>query len=263
MKSRLKANKCYSTPKRRKNLSYFILPNDVIELYRTREISAVDLTVYAALCSLRRKQDGVRISQGSLARICNIGSEKTIAASVERLHKCGLIKNIIIEIVKHRREKYETSVYQLKPLPSSGFFFVPRHIFLYTRITPKMFAVYFFMCRSRSPEYGKSWNSYNDICERLGFGKCQRSEVVRLIGALVKLDLIKKTVRRIKEVFVDNIYRVCGLEPAAIEKSPAHNRGRFMKREHYENRSFSTVIISPIGGNVKPVFEQIHLFLLI
>jgi hypothetical protein len=46
----------------------------------------------------------------------------------------------------------------------------------------------------------------------MGFNRGQRSEVMRLIGSLAELELIKKTVRKIKGVYVDNIYRVCGFE---------------------------------------------------
>jgi len=188
-----------------------VLPNEVIDLYRLREISAVDVAVYSALCSLRREYDGVRVSQKRLAFMCGIKSEKTIAASVHRLYLCGLIKNVIIETVNHWK-KYKTSIYCLKPLPDSGFFFVPRQIFRMTRITPKMFAVYFFLCCANHCEYGKSWNSYGDLCVKMGFGKGQRSEVMRLIGELVERGLLKKTVRRIKGVYVDNIYRITGFD---------------------------------------------------
>jgi len=194
--------------KKRNKKSYFVMSNEVMERYRCREISAVDVAVYSALCNLRREYDGVRVSRKRLAFMCGI-TEKTVSASVYRLYSCGLIRNVITEVVKQVK-KYKTSVYQLKPLPKSGFFFAPRHIFLQTRITPKMFAMYLFMCRACSVEYAKSWNSYGDICDKLGFGKGQRSEVVKLIGSLVECELLKKTVRRIKGVFVDNIYRVAG-----------------------------------------------------
>jgi hypothetical protein len=65
------------------------MPNEVIELYRNRVVSAVDVAVYAALCSLRRDYDGVRLSQRKIAIICNI-NPKTVAASVQRLYSCRL-----------------------------------------------------------------------------------------------------------------------------------------------------------------------------
>jgi Cdc6-like AAA superfamily ATPase len=75
-----------------------------------------------------------------------------------------------------------------------------------------MFAVYFFLCCVNHSEYGKSWNSYNDLCLKMGFGKGQRSEVIKLIGGLVELGLIEKTVRQMNGVYVDNIYRISGFE---------------------------------------------------
>jgi predicted transcriptional regulator len=177
-----------------------------MERYRRREISAVDVAVYSALCSLRREFDGVRVGQKRLAIMCGI-TEKTVSASVFRLYSCGLTKNVIIE---RNGMKYKTTVYHLQSLPGSGYFFVPRCIFRYTGVSAKMFVMYIFMCKSRHFEYEKSWNSYSDLCEKMGFNKGQRSEVVRLIGGLVKCELLKKTVRRIKGVFVDNIYRIAG-----------------------------------------------------
>ncbi|MCL1831464.1 MAG: helix-turn-helix domain-containing protein [Oscillospiraceae bacterium] len=236
-------------------LSYFVMPNEVIEKYRTREISSVDVAVYAALCSLRREYDGVCICQKQIATMCGL-TEKTVSKSAERLYLCGLIINIIIEEVK-RKKKYKTAVYHLKPLSDNGFFLCPRHIFLNTRITPKQFAMYFFMCRSQSPEYGKSWNSYNDICDKLGYSRGQRSEVITLIGALVELGLVRKTVRRIKKVFVDNIYRICAFEPIKHEKHPVTSRAQFKR---YDKKGvLSTIIVPPFHRNVKPQFMQILL----
>jgi len=234
MKSRL--------PKLTRNISYFVMSDEVMRLYRKREISAVDVKVYAYLCSLRREYDGICVCQRQIAFMCGL-SAKTVSTSAERLYSCGLIKNIIIETVKQKR-KYKTAIYQLKPLPKSGFCFVTRNIFSHYSLKPKMFATYLFMCNAQSHEYGKSWNSYSDICEQLGFGKCQLSEVKRLVKSLVELGLIKKTVRKIKHVFVDNIYRVCGIMAiTAKENHPAANRVKFKKQN--EN-AFSIKIIIPL-----------------
>jgi predicted transcriptional regulator len=189
--------------------SYFVLPNEIMDKYRKREISAVDVAVYSALCSLRRELDGVRVSQKRLTFMCGI-TEKTVSASVFRLYSCGLIVNVITETVKYWK-KYRTSIYRLKTLPESGYFFVPRCIFRHTGISAKMFAVYVFLCCVQHNEYEKSWNSYNDLCEKMGFNKGQRSEVIRLIGSLVECGLIKKTARKVNGGYVDNIYRVAGV----------------------------------------------------
>jgi hypothetical protein len=247
--------------KQRNRKNYFVMPNAVIEKYRTREISAVDVTVYAALCSLRRELDGVCVCQKRLAFMCGI-TAKTVSASVERLYSCGLIRNIIIEVVKQMK-KYKTAIYQLKPLPESGFFFCPRTIFFQTCITPKMYAMYFFMCQTRHFEYEKSWNSYNDICVKLGFGKNQRSEVISLIGKLVALELITKTVRHRRGVFVDNIYRVAEFDIFDIivqnEKHPVTSRAQF-KRSFCEKHFLNTTIIPSFRGNVNTTYSQILLF---
>jgi len=193
--------------KKKGRASYFVLPNVVMEKYRCRDISAVDVAVYSALCSLRRDYDGVRESQKRIASMCGI-TEKTVSASVYRLYLCGLIKNVIIE---RNGMKYKTTVYHLESLPESGYFFVPRCIFRHTDISAKMFAVYIFLCCVQHNEYEKSWNSYSDLCEKMGFNKGQRSEVIRLIGNLSERGLIKKTVRKVNGKYVDNIYRVAGV----------------------------------------------------
>jgi len=233
------------------------MTNKVMELYRSRIISAVDVIVYAALCSLRREYDGVCVSQKRLAFMCGL-SQKTISTSSERLYSCGLIKNIIIETVKQVK-KYKTAIYQLEPLSDSGFFFCPRTIFMH-KLQPKMFVLYFFMCRTRHFGYEKSWNSYNDICAKLGFGKNQRSEVIALIGELVRLELIKKTVRQRKGVFVDNIYRVSGFEGITQnnEKHPVTSRVQFEEFRN-EKQSLSVTIIPPFQKNVNPLYMQCRL----
>jgi predicted DNA-binding transcriptional regulator len=249
--------------KKRGRKSYFVISNEVIEMYRCRDISAVDVTVYAVLCSFRREYDGVRVSQERIAHLSGIKSRKTISASVERLYRRGLIKNVIIETAKHWK-KYKTSIYHLKQLPNSGYFFAPRHIFMQTCINPKMFALYFFMCRARSCEYEKSWNSYNDICRRLGYGKNQRSEIVKIIGELTATGLLKKTVRRIKGVFVDNIYRVAVFIESAVsavqkKKMRPSDTGTHLLHKNSSTtikKSDSVIILSYNCKDVKPLYVQ-------
>jgi len=251
--------------------SYFVMPDEVIEKYSSREISAVDVKIYAALCSLRRGRDSVCVTQKRLALMCGI-SEKTTGVSVQRLYNSGLIPQIVTYSSGRAKPKYkkETYIYILKPLPKSGFFFCPRNVFYCYNLSSKMFSVYVFMCKSQSLEYEKSWNSYNDICAKLGFGKCQRSEVMKLINALVALGLIKKTVRRIKKVFVDNIYRVVGFAEITAQTSkiiqketrPAVNGTHFTQWNFkgYEKALNSTLIIPPFRENVKPFYQQINIF---
>jgi hypothetical protein len=242
----------------KKKKSYIVLPDELLELYRSRRISALDVKVYAFLCSLRREYNGVRISQKRIAFVCGI-TEKTVSQSVYRLYSCGLIQNIITEVVK-RMKRYKTSIYQLKPLPSRGFFFCLRKIFNFG-LSSKMFAVYLFLCNAHSFEYGKSWNSYNDILFQLGFGKGQRSELMVLIGGLLKLGLIKKTVRKIKRVFIDNIYRVTGfIEPVKHEeKRTATNSTLTLKQLSMKKLFQSNLIIPRKSITVKPLYIQLSL----
>jgi len=242
--------------------SYLVLPDELIELYRARQISAVDVKVYAYLCSLRTKYNGVRVSQKRIALMCGI-TEKTVSQSVWRLYESGLIRNVIIEVVK-RKIKYKTSIYELKPLPSRGFFFCLRKIFNFG-LNFKMFAVYLFLCSAHSFEYGKSWNSYNDILFQLGFNKGQRSELVALIGGLAKLGLVRKTVRQIKRTFVDNIYRVTGFDEVVKKKSrheekrPAVN-GTLNLKTTSSIKSLKTKFIIPQeSASVKPLYMQLRL----
>jgi predicted transcriptional regulator len=244
--------------------SYFVMPCEAIEKYRTREISAVDLYVYAALCNLRREYDGVRVSQKRLAFMTEL-TPKTISVSVTRLYNSGLLTGVYTMGVDKKKPRYIKGVYvyRLKPLPVSGYFFVPRHIFFRTNITPKMFAVYLFMCKAFDHEYEKSWNSYNDICVKLGFGKNQRSEIVKLIGELTALGLIKKKVRRIKKIFVDNIYRIIGFAEAVIEKEkrPVVAGTQFPYIANITaSQPLPTDIVPPFRENVKHFYEQLSIF---
>lgn len=211
--------------KHRNRKSYFTLPNTIIEMYASREISEVDIRVYAYLSSLSMRDfngyTGVKVTQKRIAARCEI-TENTVSASTNRLIKAGLIKIFAVEHggYKSKRKKYikETYIYNLQPLPESGFFFCSRNVFNCS-MPHKMFTVYLFFCRSHNIEYGMSWNSFNDICLKLGFGKNQRSEVIALIDGLVKRGLIKKTKRRVKKAYVDNIYRILGLAEIIIKKN--------------------------------------------
>ena len=270
------ANKVRKNHKNKK--SYFAVPNEVIEKYRTREISAYDVTVYAALCSLRHQYDVVRATQELLAFKCGF-TPKTVSKCVERLYDCGLIVNVLTETsnsYNSRKPKYmkDVYIYQLKPLnseKSSGFFLVQRKMFWFT-LTAKAFVMYMFLCKSLSFEYEKTWNSYNDICDKLGFGRGQRSEVVALINVLAKFELIRKTVRKIKGVFVDNIYRVTGFE-ILTEKTTTTDRNEIRpsrKGTHFTNCIFrrnqtkvsSINSIPRFQNNVKPKFEQLSILFL-
>jgi DNA-binding MarR family transcriptional regulator len=274
--------------KRNKN-SYLALPNEVIAMYRSREISAPDLRVFSALCSLRREltgirvedgkvmygglgrqADGVRVSQSYLAEMCGL-TRKTVSASINRLADRGLIVGVCAES-KSRGYKKSTNVYILKPLPKRGFFFCPRTIFM-KKLSNKQFAVMLFMYRARSVEYNKSWNSYNDICEKLGFGASKRSEVVKPIGELVSMELVRKTVRKIKGAFVDNIYRVAGfskevaqnvIQHRAKENRPSRtgttsSKDLGKRNSKNEKLNFINHSIPQINRNVNPLFIQLQL----
>ena len=200
--------------------SYFVLPNEALAFYKSRKILASDLRVFAYLSSLRCKSNTVKVTQQRIAENCGL-TTKTVASCVDRLYVAGLIEDVITEEVRQKK-KYKTSVYILKPLSNSGFFLCPRTLFTH-EMPHKAFAVMLLMYRANSPILGKSWNSYNDICERLGFGENQRSEIVAIIKSLVNMGLLKKTVRKVKKVFVDNIYRVADLMKSMVEKKTKEN----------------------------------------
>jgi len=78
--------------------------------------------------------------------------------------------------------------------------------------------------------------------------------------------LIKKTVRRIKKVFVDNIYRVAGFAEAVIEKPKIRQKEK-RSAEIGTQFSFSNekallspTIVSPFRENVKPFYKQLNIF---
>ena len=275
--------------RKRDKKSYFALTNEVIVMYQSREISASDARVFAALCSLRREligiridgdkvtygglgrqADGVKISQAYLAKMCGL-TRKTISKSIDRLIDRGLIVGVCSESNRKRGYLKSTNVYILKPLPKRGFFLCPRTLFMH-KLSNKQFAVMLFMYRARSFEYEKSWNSYNDICRKLGFSENQRSEVVKIIGELVSMELIKKTVRKMKGVFVDNIYRVAGFATEVMrnvrknhtkENRPSRKGAtspkNLVKKESHEKNYLINSIIPPLEENVNPLFMQLRL----
>ena len=224
----------FNFKKKSKVTNYFVMPNEAIEKFAARELSTYDVTIFSALCSLRRELKGIRIIKGKavycgtgglsnavqvaqsmLARMTGI-APKTVREAISRLHAAGLIKGVILTDEPKKKKAYmkSTNIYILKPLPSSGFFFAPRNIFMHSRSTyegslkPRDFVMFYFMCYAQSNEYRKSWNSYNDICKRLGYSKDERSKVVASVGKLVALGVINKKARKINGGNVDNIYRV-------------------------------------------------------
>jgi hypothetical protein len=252
--------------RKRTQKSYIVLTDEVLQLYRDRKIFAIDVKIFVYLCNLRRKHNGVCATQSRIAFVCGI-TEKTVAKSTERLYKCGLITGAS-ELVDKSKPKYikPAYIYFLKPLPVSGFFFCPRSVFK-GKMPHKSFAILMFMCNAHSFEYGISWNSYNDICEQLGFSvKSQRSEIISLIGGMEEHGILQKTVRKIRGGFADNIYCVTGFETAIVSKSrksPKREKRSDGSGTQFKNqceKTFFTVTIVPQGQLfVKPQFVQCRL----
>jgi len=252
--------------KRRTHKNYFLLSDEVLTLYQNRGISAVDAVVISYLYSARNIHTdiltgeksalyGVRVCQERIAFMCGI-TPKTVAASVSRLYDAGVIENVITER-KKRSPKYKTSIYILKPLPVSdrnpagSYFFVPRSAFNHD-LKPKEFVLVLDFCRQHSFEFGKSWNSYNDICERLGFNKKnQRSEVARLVAGLVNRGIVGKKVRRVKKVFVDNIYSIANYAKE-VAKKIVRNFGEACD----DFRDVRVGAMSAYRAAVEPIYES-------
>jgi hypothetical protein len=63
-----------------------------------------------------------------------------------------------------------------------------------------------------------SWNSYNDIAEYLGYSRDRRSEIIKIVSALIELGLITKKCRKVNGVYTDNIYRIVGYIDTAVRR---------------------------------------------
>jgi predicted transcriptional regulator len=197
--------------------SYFAVPTAVFEAYKLRKISAVDLKILAYLYSLRREFSGVQVSRRRIGEICGV-TEKTATASVERLYNADFVTSVVT-MRKERHFRFETAVYGLKPI-AKGFFLFPRSIFRRAvNLSAQTFAVLAFFCHATNFEFEKSWNSYGDICRKLGYNhKNSRSRVMNSVKILTELGFVKKRRRKAvnlsgkspKNVFIDNIYRVSG-----------------------------------------------------
>jgi hypothetical protein len=253
--------------------NYFVMPNECIELFAARKIRTTDVSVFAALCSQRHNFqgvcvnqfgkstygntrimcNGVQVAQSILANMAGVVS-KTVQSSIERLCTVGLI----IDVIPGEKPKKSAphikpvNIYRLKPLSTSGFFFAPRSVFMHSRsvyegsLKTRDLTAFFFMCMAQSQEYGKSWNSYNDICARLGYSKNQRSRVIKMIDKLVAVGTLNKKVRKINGKFADNIYRVSGIGQATNNGNAPKQRKRKVAPPRATNQKTSkTKVVEP------------------
>jgi hypothetical protein len=92
---------------------------------------------------------------------------------------------------------------------------------------PRDFAAYADYCHAQNYEYGKSWNSYKNLCERLGFRADHvRSKVIAIVKKLTGSGLLDKKTRKIfvgkfrnrAQIFVKNLYAVAGFAREILRK---------------------------------------------
>jgi DNA-binding MarR family transcriptional regulator len=199
--------------------SYFVMPNDVL----LGEITPREIVILAYLYSRKTgNYDAVQVSQKVLGQVCGM-DVKTVRKCVIKLVEKRFVKNVFVTKKLHSF-KYEITVYELPKLPQNGYFFVQRMIFKY-KISPKIFTLYLFMCKSKDSTLGLSWNSYNDIKKKLGkVIKSTRYEVLCMVKTLTKCGLIKKSRKKGKTkngkwIFIDNVYRIIKLRVKYLKKS--------------------------------------------
>ena len=191
----------------------FKLPNDVF----SSGLTATELTVLAAVYSLRSRsiykgKKYIKISQKSLAKICNFKSTVTISKAVNTLCRLGYITRIdrYYDDVK----KLGSYVYTIPVVRGSKYFFVNRRIFIY-KLTVSQMRMYLYFCKCSESRTQRFWNSYNDICRELNL---KRSCVIKTISELLKYGLIKKyRIKKRDGSFSDNHYRVVLLNTPVIK----------------------------------------------
>jgi predicted transcriptional regulator len=201
--------------------NYFALTVEVLELSARGLLLENSVRVIAFLHSRKASHnEGVAISQEAIGEACGIKSPQTVRRCLDELKEHGLI-TWEEEFGEHPKGRYykPIHVYGLKKVPKRGYILIPRDVFLLMHkfTTKKDFVVYLFKLHAQWHEAGVSWNSYNDICDRIGCKKKnQRSRVMKCIKTLTNLGLSVKTKRQAstekgKLKYIDNIYRVIGV----------------------------------------------------
>jgi predicted transcriptional regulator len=194
--------------------NYFVLPNEILDGNLTVRSIIILSYLYSLPCNGK-----IKIRQSKIAQVCNLDI-KTVRKHINILAE----KGFITDIKKSHKHEFEVLTYTLKPLPESGYFFVPRAVFS-RGLEPKLFTMYLLHCRAEDVKSGIHWNSYNDILAKASeIFRVARSVIISLIKKLADMKLIIKYNQKVKTCngkasLVDNMYCVLKTVANKIKKS--------------------------------------------
>lgn len=164
-------------------LSYFKLPNTVMEL----KLSSTEVAVAAALYAARtayKSSNGyiVTIKQSTLCERTGIKCKATVCNAINKLSLLGVITNI----KRRYKSNGQLGTYQYTLAFVGKYSIVNRKVLSYG-LSPALLRVYLFLNKSISKKLKHCWNSYKDISEKLNMS---RSRVIELVKELISKGLI-------------------------------------------------------------------------
>jgi predicted transcriptional regulator len=178
------------------------IPNKLLELSRNELMVACRLY---SIVNRHTKQTtngyAVCIKQETIAASCGLS-----VATVKRVLKALSEKGIITHQYRQTRANgcLGATHYDLQAFSFlSDYFYMPNDVFK-LGLSQKMFYAYALFCKLADSNKRSFFHSYNDLAEMM---QLKRSEVIELVGALIKTRLVFRTRRRTKAGdHTDNLY---------------------------------------------------------
>jgi predicted transcriptional regulator len=167
------------------------IPNKLLELSRNELMVACRLySIVNSHTKLTTNGYAVCIKQETIAAICGLS-----VATVKRVLKALSEKGIITHQYRQTRANgcLGATHYDLQAFSFlSDYFYMPNDVFK-LGLSQKMFYAYALFCKLADSNRRTFFHSYNDLAEMM---KLKRSEVIELVGALIKTRLVFRTGRR-------------------------------------------------------------------
>ena len=178
------------------------IPNKLLELSRNEFMVACRLySIVNRHTKLTTNGYAVCIKQETIAASCGLS-----VATVKRVLKALSEKGVITHQYRQTRSNgcLGATHYDLQAFSFlSDYFYMPNDVFK-LGLSQKMFYAYALFCKLADSNKRSFFHSYNDLAEMM---QLKRSEVIELVGSLIKTRLIFRTRRRTKAGdHTDNLY---------------------------------------------------------
>ena len=193
------------------------IPNEFLALGRTELMVACRLySIVNRHTKLTANGYAVCIKQETIAHDCNLS-----VSTVKRVLKALSEKGIITHAYRISRADGTLGATHYDLLPFSflsDYFYMPNDVFN-LGLSQKMFYAYALFCKLADSNKRSFFHSYNDLAEMMHL---KRSEVIELVGTLIKTRLIFRTRRRTKAGdHTDNLYFIVLRVKGQIKKKGA------------------------------------------